>query len=181
MTAAFTPVAEPPADDTPALRQLTECNARLLRHGANLRRLPLYLGECGADAAARAAATELLHFFDTVLPRQHAALEHALVPALLESMAGSDAVCIHQDGEALALAHGELQRRWRELRPVLLELAAGRSAKLSAKQVETFIDCCQASVQRANDELLPMAARLLSDEQLRELQRQLAQPGTKPI
>jgi len=176
MTAAFTPVAEPPPDEAPTLQRLVDCNARLLRHGANLRQLPLYLRECGADAPARDAAIELLHFFDAVLPRQHAALEHALIPALIEAMAGSDAVCLHQLGDGLALAHTNLQRRWRELRPALLELAADRPASLSAQQVESLIDCCQASVQRANDELLPMAARLLSDIQLQTLSRAL-QPG----
>lgn len=173
MIPAFHPVAEPSINDAPALQQLGECNARLLRHCANLRRLPLYLGECGADGSARATAIGLLHFFDSVLPRQHAALEQALLPALIESMAGSDAVCLHQNRTALALAHGEVQRRWRELRPALLEVAVGQPATVSAQQVEAFIECCQTSVGRTNDELLPMAARLLGDEELQQLSQAL--------
>jgi hemerythrin-like domain-containing protein len=148
---------------------LAACNQRLLRHCADLRRLVLVLGERGFDAQARATAAGLFQFFDHELPRHHADEAQDLFPALLESMAGSDAACLHAITQGLGAQHLELQRLWRRLRPALDDAAAGRCAALPAREVETFVDHCRACVEREDGELLPMAARLLADAQLEQI------------
>ncbi len=157
-----------PFPDEP-LPALAACNDRLLRHCADLRRLVLVLGECGFDAQARATTAGLFQFFDHELPRHHADQAQDLFPALLESMAGSDAVCLHEITQGLTSQHVELQRLWQRLRPALEEVAAGRSDALPAQEVENFVERCRACVTREDGELLPMAARLLADAQLEQI------------
>lgn len=169
MTPAFPEIHEPAAGSEPPLQALAGCDQRVLRHCATLRRLALYLGECGLDADARTANGRLLRFFDHVLPLHRADAQEGLVPALAESMAGSDAVCLRELGERLAGQHRELWRLWLRLRPALLDLASGRAGSLPLQEVEAFIGHCQACVALEDGELLPMAARLLSDSQLAQL------------
>jgi hypothetical protein len=169
MPQPFPEIPEPAAGSEPPLQALAACNQRLLRHCATLRRLGLYLGECGFDADARAANAGLLRFFDRTLPLHHADAQEGLVPALLESMAGSDAVCLRELGDGLASQHREFWRLWLRLRPALLDLASGRAGALPVQEVEAFLGHCQACVALEDGELLPMAARLLSDAQLAQL------------
>ena len=151
------------------LQAMADCNERLLQHCATLRRLAPYLGECGFDPQARTAVDQLSRFFDHALPLHHADQEQDLFPALLEAMAGSHAVCLHELGDGLAQEHRELQRLWLGLRPALQDLASGRVGSLPAQEVEGFIARCQACAAREDGELLPMAARLLLDGQLEQL------------
>lgn len=170
MTGAFADIPEPLADAEPPLEAMLSCNARLLHHSATLRRLVLYLGECGCDVQAQLAIGQLLRFFGKALPRHHADQEEDLVPALLESMAGSDAVCLGEIGDAIAAGHRELQRLWLRLRPALEDAAAGRAGALAAQEVENFVERCRSCVEQESG-ALAMAARLLSEQQLEQVAR----------
>jgi hypothetical protein len=180
MSDAFPDIPEPAPGTEPPLDALAACNQRLLRHCATLRRLALYVGECGFDAEAAAATARLLRFFGQVLPRQHAAMEASLFPELIESMAGSDAVCLHDINNALSQQHKDLARMWAGLRPSLLDLEGGRATSLPVHEIEGFIAACKEAVAREDGELLPMAARLLSDAQLERIGAALAAQPPAP-
>lgn len=180
MAQAFPDIPEPPAASEPPLEAMAACNQRLLRHCACLRRLAMEVRECGFDGPPRTAMLALFDFFDRILPLQHSAQEAALFPALIESMAGSDAVCLREITHGLAQQHRELGRLWQRLRPVLLELADGGAGALPVHEIEAFIAHCQAGVARENGELLPTAARLLSDGDLERIGAALRQPGPRP-
>ena len=165
MAQAFPDIPEPAAGSEPPLQAMAACNQRMQRHCATARRLALYVGECGFDAEAGAAIGRLLHFFDHVLPHQHVELERLLFPELIESMAGSDAVCLREMTDGLAQQHRELSRLWLRLRPSFDQLASGAATALPVHEIEGFIAHCQAVADREDGELLPMAARLLSDAQ----------------
>lgn len=166
MTQAFLAVPEPPAGAEAPLQALASANQRLLSHCASLRRLVLYLNECGFDAQAKGAMAQLSLFFDTLLPGHHADQDIDLFPALIESMAGSDAVCLREITESLASEHRELRRLWLHLRPAINDVVRGQSASLPVHEVEAFVERCQACVAREESELLPMASRLLADDQI---------------
>jgi hypothetical protein len=170
MPEAFPDIPEPAPGSAPPLQAMAACNQRLQRHCATARRLALYVGECGFDAQARAATGRLLHFFDEVLPRQHARQERLLFPELIDSMAGSDAVCLREMAEGLAQDHRELSRLWLRLRPAFERVAAGAANELPAHEIEAFIAHCRQVAAREDGELLPMAQRLLSDAQLERIE-----------
>ena len=151
------------------LEMLSACHHRVEQQCATLRRLVAHLDTNGVDADARVAAAAVLRYFDTAAKDHHADEEIDLFPALIESMAGSDAVCIRELIDALTIDHRALEAHWQRLRPSLQEIAAGASLPLTAAEVEPLIALYEQHMAREESELLPMAQRLLSDEALEQV------------
>ena len=153
------------------LDMLSACHERIEKQCATLRRLPAHLAEHGADEDARQAAANVMRYFDTAGRNHHADEEHDLFPALLESMAGSDAVCLRDITAALTREHRELDGAWRALRVQLESVTRGDASALDAAAVDDLISRHARHIAREEEELLPMAKRLLSDDQLQDLGR----------
>lgn len=157
------------------LEMLAACHLRVESQCATLRRLVAHLGKHGADAQAREAASGLMRYFDTAARDHHADEEQDLFPALLESMAGSDAVCLRELSAALTAEHRELERRWQALRQALAQVAAATAGTLAADEVQAFIGLYERHIAREETELLPLARRLLSDAALDRIGRAMRQ------
>ena len=105
-----------------------------------------HLAAHGPDAQAQTAAAAILRYFDSAAPAHHADEEQDLFLALVDAMAGSDAVCIHHLIARLAAEHRVLEESWARLRPALIvarELAAKspiamRLAKESLNRIESL-------------------------------------------
>ena len=164
------------------LEMLAACHARLQSQCATLLRLVPHLAANGADQPAREAATAAMRYFDTSARQHHEDEEQDLFPALIESMAGSDAVCLRELTAALCADHRALEAQWLELRPALAQVADGEAATLNLSDVQAFADLYGRHIAHEEAELLPMAARLLSDSELDRVglamraRRGLAQP-----
>jgi len=167
--ASFPDVGPSAAEPDGPLAMLSQLHARSLRQCATLRRLALYLSECGNDAQARRAAETVLRYFDVCAPRYCADEEDDLFPALLESMAGSDALCLKELTSGMAQQHRTLERLWARLRPAVAAVAAGDASGLDSHEVEAFATEYHSHVEREDSELLPMAARLMTDEALQQV------------
>ncbi len=148
------------------LEMLAACHGRVQAQCTTLQRLVAHLAAHGPDQAAREAATAVMRYFDTAGRHHHEDEEQDLFPALLESMAGSDAVCVRELTAALCADHRALEARWRTLRAVLVQVAAGAGSALAAADVQTFVQLYEQHIAREESELLPMAARLLNDSDL---------------
>jgi hemerythrin-like domain-containing protein len=171
MTRSLLPHSSPSAGFELPLDMLTACHRRVEQQGATLTRLVPHLREHGSDAQAREAAIAVMRYFDTSARDHHADEEVDLFPALIESMAGSDAVCLRELIGALTAEHRELERRWHTLRASLEQVAAGAPATLSAADVQAFVDLYARHIAREEGELLPMAGRLLDDAELERIGR----------
>jgi iron-sulfur cluster repair protein YtfE (RIC family) len=110
---------------------LSACHDRMQRQCATLKRPVPYLAEHGADEAARKAAANVMRYFDTSAKHHHADEEEDLFPALIESMAGSDAVCLRELTERLKADHRALEMAWQCVRTVLEKVARGESVRLT--------------------------------------------------
>jgi hemerythrin-like domain-containing protein len=150
---------------------LSVCHSRVERQCATLRRLVVHLAAHGADQRARMAATNVMRYFDTSAKHHHADEEEDLSPALMESMAGSDAVCLGEIIEGLKADHRALEAAWRHLRGALERIAAGESPPLAPDDVEALVGLYERHIRREESELLPMAARLLSEDDLARVGR----------
>jgi len=150
---------------------LAACHARIERQCATLRRLVPHLAAHGADEEARTAAGNVLRYFDSAAKHHHDDEEKDLFPALLESMAGSDPVCLRDLTDALRADHRALDAAWQRVRASLTQVAAGTSAQLSSNDVETLVEGYERHIEREESELLPMAARLLGEEELARVGR----------
>lgn len=171
MTSPFPGHDAPAAGFEAPLEMLAACHHRVERQCSTLRRLQQHLAVHGVDAQARSAAAGVMRYFDTSARDHHADEEADLFPALLESMAGSDAVCLREMTAALTAEHRELERRWRDLRIALGQIASGQPATLASEDVDGFVSVYERHIAREDAELLPMANRLLGDAELDRIGR----------
>jgi hemerythrin-like domain-containing protein len=148
------------------LEMLAACHGRVESQCATLRRLVVHLAGHGVDRQAREAAAAVTRYFDTSAVHHHTDEEVDLFPALIESMAGSDAVCLRELTTSLTAEHRELEQRWRALHRRLQQVAGGHASTLTEDEVHDFIGLYQRHIAREETELLPMARRLLSDAEL---------------
>ena len=148
------------------IEMLSACHHRIERQCETLRRLVPHLARNGADDQARDAAAAVLRYFDTAAVQHHADEEEDLFPALLESMAGSDPVCLRDLTGFLSSEHRQLAARWRRLRAALRGIVAGETQMLDGAEVEAFASLYASHIEREEKELLPMAQRLLGDAEL---------------
>lgn len=166
-----------PGFSTPAagadapLEMLATCHERGGRQCATLRRLPPHLAAKGADEEARTAATNVMRYFDKSAKDHYADEEDDLFPALLESMAGSDAVCLREMIAGLTADHRTLEEAWRRVRAVLVRVAAGEAVPLAVETVEALAGHYERHMAREDGELMPMAARLLGEAELARIGR----------
>ncbi len=148
------------------LEMLAACHLRVQDQCATLLRLVPHIAAHGSDRPAQEAATAVMRYFDTSARHHHDDEERDLFPALLESMAGSDAVCLREMTAALTAEHRELEARWKALRAVLAQVATGQAAALRQDDVDAFTRTYERHIAREESELLPMAQRLLSAAEL---------------
>lgn len=174
------PGFRPLPDEGDPLGQLDACHDRMQRQLTTLQRLlerQTKAGHLVIDEEVRAAAGAIRNYFDEAASRHHRDEEQDLFPAVIEAMAGSDAVCLHAIVGRLAADHRQLEKAWQDLRPDLVALARaepdhpGRDSDddaigLDPARVDRFIAAHRTHLEVEDDELMPMARRLLSDEQL---------------
>lgn len=148
------------------LEMMAASHRRIEELCATLMRLVAHLDSDGADLHAQQAASALMHGFDEATTQHHAEQESDLFPALIDSMAGSDAHCLQALTQGLAAEHRQFEQRWRVLRRWLSQVAGGQSSAAPGADPAAFVDACRQYMARERAELLPMAARLLSDAEL---------------
>jgi hemerythrin-like domain-containing protein len=158
--------APPAAGFEVPLEMLAACHERVHGQCATLQRLVRHLAMHGSDPPAREAAVAVMRYFDTSAGHHHEDEEVDLFPALIESMAGSDAVCLRDLIAALCTDHRALEARWRSLRRALEQVALGVASTFPSDEVEAFVALYDQHIAREEAELLPMAARLLGDVEL---------------
>ena len=164
------------------LEMLSACHSRIELQCSTLRRLVPHLARHGADEQVRVAAFSVIRYFDTAAVHHHADEEQDLFPALIDAMAGSDPVCLRELTASLAAEHRELEARWQRVRAVLERVGAGDRVSLESEDVEVLVRLYERHIEREESELLPMAARLLSDEDLDRVGRAMRERrGIDPV
>lgn len=148
------------------LEMLAELHGRLQSQCETLLRLQAQVAAAGASEVVHGAAGALRRSFDRLAGPLHQDEEQDLFPALLESMAGSDAVCIRGMVEARVAEHREIEDRWLAVRQWLEQVESGYSGLPPPGEVENFVALYRSHLAQEDEELLPMAERLLSDEAL---------------
>lgn len=136
----------------------------------------LFAGEPAAAVANRAGALRLE--IESRIYAHHDDEEATVFPALLEAMAGSDPVCLRELTELLRAEHRVLERSWEAVRRVLEQVEAGQPGSIDVECFRTFIDGYLAHIEREEQELFPMAARLLTDAEIANLRQKLLPEGS---
>ena len=166
-TASQTADLPPPALGIEApLATLANCHQRGARQCTALRGLLTHLVGKGADEEAREIATGVLGYFDKAARDHYADEEVDLFPALLEATSAADAQCLRASIEGLIAEHRSLESAWARLRDELASIACGASVQLSASAVEALVGHYEQHMTREDEELMPLAARLLGQSEL---------------
>jgi len=171
-----TPAAGP---DAP-LQMLGDCHARITRQCDTLKRLVAHVRDHGSDGQAITAAGNVMRYFDVAALLHHADEEENLFPELRMAMAASDAVCIREIIQTLENQHRDLENNWQRLRPDMALIAQGQPASLDGALVEAFISLYREHTRREDDELFPMAARLLDEQALARIGKAMADRRARP-
>ena len=148
------------------LEMLAACHGRVQHQCETLLRLVAHVQTHGAERRAQEAASAVMRYFDTAARHHHEDEEQDLFPALLDSMAGSDAVCLRELTASLCSDHRLLEQGWAALRERLLHVTEGAASTLADADVAGFVQLYEQHIAREEAELLPLAARLLSDAEL---------------
>jgi hemerythrin-like domain-containing protein len=154
------------------LEMLVACHERIRRQCATLLRLRSHVAAHGADAEGGSAARGVIRYFDRAARDHHEDEEHDLFPALVESVAGSDPVCIRQLTDSLAADHRELERLWAPVRAWLVAVEGG-AAPPDTDPIDAFVELYERHAVREEQELLPMASRLLGPQELDRIGRSM--------
>ena len=163
---SFPGYSSPTASTEVPLEMLAACHIRIKHQCDTLGRLAIHLRDHGCDEQAQQAARNIMRYFDTAAVDHHADEEDDLFPALLESVAGSDPVCIKNLIERLSHEHRQLEAQWRKLRKSLLKIADGHHEPLAQDDVDRFLSQYEQHLRCEDEELLPLAQRLLGQHHI---------------
>ncbi len=159
-----------PGFDSP-LDMLHACHDRIMDQCTTLQRIIQHLPMHGCDEQALQAASKVLRYFDTAGQLHHQDEEEDLFPLLQASGNAEAANLIAQ----LAAEHQKMDALWHSLRGQLLNMTENHSAELDRKLVADFTLAYGKHVMLENMKLLPLAAKLLSVEQLQPMGKNMAQ------
>jgi hemerythrin-like domain-containing protein len=152
------------------LQMLRACHGKILQQCATLTKLAAHIEGKGCDTQAQQAASGILRYFDTAGKFHHQDEEENLFPALLD--------CPDTDTGLLTrllAEHEGMLSAWTALRPALAQLAACHEVVLNSVLIEDFIVRHTGHIAIENAQLLPMAARLLSPQQIMSIGRQMSE------
>jgi hemerythrin-like domain-containing protein len=158
-----------PSFDHP-LEMLLACHGKILQQCDTLRKLSLRLTMSGCDVQVQQAAAGILRYFDTAGQFHHQDEEENLFPALRNCPSVNIDLL-----QKLLFEHISLLSVWHDLRKVLIQLSAGENVLPETTLIEEFINCYTKHIITENNELLPLAARLLSEQQLALIGRKMAE------
>jgi hypothetical protein len=157
------------------------CLQGLDRQRFELRRLVDGIGDPRMERRGNSALTRHEGGFRRDLELHRLDLEGDLLPALLDSMAGSDAVCIRHMREGVAADLLAIELKWSALQERLELAETGAGAESVVAQGELLTQAIDRLIVFERTELLPMAERLLSDESLTRIRDALrARRQAKP-
>lgn len=162
-----------PSFDNP-LEMLHACHGKIKRQLNTLQKLTVHLPAHGCDQQVRQAAQGILRYFDTAGQFHHQDEEENLFPTLL-AMNTPDREQVSALISRLLAQHVVMFAAWDEMRAVLVQLAEGVNTPLSGELVEKLTGNYTRHIEIEEAELLPLAARLLSPQQVMELGKNMAE------
>ena len=159
-----------PALDEP-LEMLEACHDRIEAQLRTLERLLAYLPGHGADEQARGAAQAILRYFDLAGPNHHEDEERDLFPVLAARADPAEAAGVRDLISDLLADHARMAAALAVVRGQLAPIAAGEAAELEETAVRRLTSLYRDHIERENRELLPLAHRLLAQQDIGALSR----------
>ena len=148
---------------------LKHCHGRIRKQLATLEKLLAHLPRHGADEQARQAAQAVLKYFDKAAHLHHDDEEQDLIPMLHAVAQGEDAATLQALAPVILQDHKDMDAMWQDLHEQLSLIADGSATQLSSGTVQRFSQRYLNHMEREENTMAPMAVRLFSPEQMRQL------------
>ena len=159
-----------PAGFDEPLEALSACHRRIEKQMSTLTRLHSHIARNGFDAEARIATAAILRYFINAAPHHHADEEVDLFPKLLRAAeALSDRARAYELVSHLLVDHREMESAWALVREALEGLQSGEKADLDSHLCDEFVRIYSSHIEREDNHLFPLAARLFSKADLETL------------
>jgi len=158
-----------PSFDDP-LGMLMACHERILGHCETLLKLPGHLAEHGCDDEARQAARRIHTYFSTAGQDHHEDEEQDIFPRVTSSSAALAEVI-----DGLRGQHARMDELWGRLEPLLTKPEAIEDAEGLRALAEEFAALYREHIATENQLIRDTFQHLLSEAQLREIGRSMAQ------
>lgn len=161
--------------DTPAgfdepLAALAACHRRIEKQMQTLARLQKHVARGGFDDDARTATAGILRYFTEAAPHHHADEEHDLFPKVLRAAeASADRARAFELVSHLLVDHRDMEAIWGQLRDALLALQSGEKSELDSQLCKEFSRIYSMHIDREENQLFVLAARLLGKPDLQAL------------
>ena len=159
----------PAPDFDKPIAVLKHCHDRIRKQLNTLQGLVNHLRISGADLEAQQAAQAVMKYFNHAGVNHHEDEECDLLPLLQATAQGEDARLLSERIPQLLLEHRAMEAVWKRLNEQLATIAAGTSSSLSHADVKEFTDAYTAHMAMEESDIAPMALRLFSDAQMKQL------------
>jgi len=170
-----------PGFDSPAVgfeqpfEMLYACHDRVRRSLALLERLIEHIDTHGHDASSRAAATDVLRYFELAAPQHHEDEERHVFPLLMDDGEASLRAAV----QALQHDHQRMDALWHELRVALSHWSRAQSAGAIDDQTrhlaDEFVAIYAGHLQREEGLVFPAALQRSDAQRLAEMGAEMQQ------
>ncbi|HMV53561.1 MAG TPA: hemerythrin domain-containing protein [Rhodocyclaceae bacterium] len=154
-----------PTFDEP-IDMLNACHGRVLAQLDTLRRLVPHLAQNGSDVQAQQAAGAIMRYFDTAARHHHDDEEVDLLPALMAGAMPLVVPEVQAVRERILAEHARMYALWAALRPQLNDIRLGAGRTLDEALVAELDELYRAHIDFEEDQLLPLARRILDETKL---------------
>lgn len=165
-----------PGFDEP-LEMLRACHVQIEAQLRTLERLGAQLATRAADAGARAAASDVLRYFDTSGAQHHRDEDEDLFPLLRRRAGAEGRAVVAAAIDELEREHSTMDRQWRRLRKQLSALAEGRAQPLDVEEIARFAWLYRRHMEREQLIVLPFAREILDAPERAALSERMAARG----
>jgi hemerythrin-like domain-containing protein len=148
---------------------LKHCHDRIRKQLHTMQNLVQHRSKSGHDLDMQQAAAAVLRYFSTAAPQHHADEEQDLLPMLQSTAKGEDAMLVDRLLPEILEEHHRMDATWAALEQQLRAIASGTPSKLSQSDVSLFADAYAAHMEKEETQIAPMAKRLFSTAQMRQL------------
>ena len=154
--------APAPTFDEP-LEMLAACHERIEAQLCTLEKLIEHLAACGADRAAREAATQVMRYFDTAGANHHRDEDEDVFPLLRRLAAERDRPEVSAVINGLEEDHATMNAQWARLRTRLAAIIEGRDCRLDAEDVGGFAWLYRRHMEKESALVLPFARETVGE------------------
>ena len=162
-------------DFSQPIAALKACHERIRAQCDTLRRLLEHMKGNGCDGDARAAAANIMRYFDTAARHHHADEEEDLLPRMMAAATIGRGTRLTRMIADIANEHRAMAREWTDLRAMLQEISAGENTPLDSRLVDRFVKLYHAHIAVEEASVYPLAEMLLSRGDLKEIGASMAE------